>query len=254
MQRLSNLTRDALDASNRLDIQFLRRELDGSIARMDTCKLDVLGDSIGQNLAILGHSVHLNLLGMLDELRHDNGMILRHVGRQLEETLQLVFVRADIHRCTREYIGRTHQNGESHPIDKGIDVLHRGQRTPFGLVDTQLVKHLRELRTVLCAIDILSGSSQNGHMLLIEIDCQVVGYLAARRDDDTMGLFHIDDVQYALEGEFVEIQTVTHIVIRRYGLRIVVDHHRAPPLFADGIQRLDATPVELNGRTDAIGS
>ena len=91
-------------------------------------------------------------------------------------------------------------------------------------------------------------------MLLIEIDGKVIGDLSARGDNDAMGLFKLDNVEHPLEGEFVEVETVAHIVVGRDGLGIVVDHHRAPALAADGVQRLHTTPVELYGRADAVGT
>ena len=80
MQGFRYLTRDALDAANRLYIQLLWRELDRSITGMNTSKLDMLRDGISQNLPILSHCIHLYLLGMFDKLRHDDRMILRHVS------------------------------------------------------------------------------------------------------------------------------------------------------------------------------
>ena len=67
---------------------------------MYTSKLDVLRDSVCDNLTILGNGIHLNLLGMLDELAHYNRVVLANVGSQLEESLQLVLVRANVHGST----------------------------------------------------------------------------------------------------------------------------------------------------------
>ena len=100
MQFLGNHLADTLDAADGLTIQFLWRELDGGIARMDTGKLDVLADGIGDNLTVLGHGIHLHLLGMLNELAHHHGMVFRHIGCKTEEAFQLVFVGTYIHRST----------------------------------------------------------------------------------------------------------------------------------------------------------
>ena len=142
MQCLGNLSGDAFDAAHRLHIEFLRRELNGSIAGVNARKLNVLTDGIGKNLAVLGHSVHLYLLGVLDEFRNHYGVILRHIGSQLEKALQLVFIGTDIHGCSREYIAGANQNGVAHTLYETADVGHRGQCAPFGLVNTQLIEHL----------------------------------------------------------------------------------------------------------------
>ena len=69
-----------------------------------------------------------------------------------------------------------------------------------------------------------------------------------------MGILEFDDVHDALEGEFVEIETIAHVVVCGDSLGIVVDHHGAVSLAADGVEGLYATPVELYAGADAIGS
>ncbi|CUP62700.1 Uncharacterised protein [Segatella copri] len=54
---------------------------------------------------------------------------------------------------------------------------------------------------------------------------QVVWNLTTGRYDDTMRLLHLDDIHHTLEGQLVEVETVAHIVVGRYGLWVVVDHH-----------------------------
>ena len=85
MKFLCNLSTDALDAPDRLNIEFLRWELDGGITAVDTGKLDMLGDGIGQNLTIAGHGIHLNLLRVLYELADDHRMVLADVGGKPQE-------------------------------------------------------------------------------------------------------------------------------------------------------------------------
>ena len=115
-------------------------------------------------------------------------------------------------------------------------------------------QHLRELSTVLCVIDVLSLGPKDWHILCIELHRQVVRNLTTGRYDDTVRLFQVDDIHHTLECQLIEVETVAHIVVGRYGLRVIVDHHRAPTLLTDGIQCLHTTPVELNGRTDAVST
>ena len=61
-----------------------------------------------------------------------------------------------------------------------------------------------------------------------------------------MRILHVDDVHNTLECEFVEIQTVAHIVVGRHSLRVIIDHDRAIAMLANSIQCLYTTPVELN--------
>ena len=105
-----------------------------------------------------------------------------------------------------------------------MDVGHGGQGTPFGLVDAMTGQHGGELGTILCVVDVLCLGAKDGHMLLIEAHGEVVGYLSAGGDDDAIGLFQFDDVHNALEGEFVKVEPVAHVIVGGDGLGVVVDH------------------------------
>ena len=192
---------------------------------MNTGKLDVLGNRIGNHLAILCHCIHLNLLGMFDKLTYYHWVILTYIGSQLQESLQLILVRTYVHRSTRKHVARTNQYWETYTLDEVVDVLHRGQGAPLWLVDAVVGQHLRELGTVLSVIDVLGSSTQDWHILCIQVHSQVVWNLTTGRYDDAMRLLHLDDIHHTLEGQLVEVETVAHIVVGRYGLWVVVDHH-----------------------------
>ncbi len=37
-----------------------------------------------------------------------------------------------------------------------------------------------------------------------------------------MRLLQVDDIHHTLEGQLIEVETVAHIVVGRYGLRVIV--------------------------------
>ena len=69
-----------------------------------------------------------------------------------------------------------------------------------------------------------------------------------------MRILQFQNIHHTFKSQFIKVQTVAHIVIRRYGFRIIVNHDTAPSLLANGIQSLYATPVEFYGRTDTIST
>ena len=82
-------------------------------------------------------------------------------------------------------------------------------------------------------------------MATVELHGQVVGYLAADAHDYAAGRLEVDDVHHALKRQLVEVETVAHVVVGRYGLGIVVDHYRPVAELAAGACGVDRTPVEL---------
>ena len=127
----------------------------------------MLADGILNNLTLIRNGIELDLLGFLHKLAHYHGVILRHLGGHLQKALQLFVVVTYIHRCTREYVRRTHENGEANLIDKLLDVVKRRQRAPCRLVDTQFIEHRREFITVLSAVDINRRGAQDRYTLFI---------------------------------------------------------------------------------------
>ena len=91
-------------------------------------------------------------------------------------------------------------------------------------------------------------------MLLVQTHRQVVRDLAACRNNHAVGIFEFEDIHHTLEGQFVEIEAVAHIIVGRDRFRIVVDHHRTPALLADRFQRLHTTPVELYRAADPVSA
>ena len=77
------------------------------------------------------------------------------------------------------------------------------------------------------------------------VDVQLLGNLMISKYDKVMRHLHLDDIHHTLEDQLGEVETVAHIIVSRYGLRGVVDHHRAPAFLAVGVQCQNATPVEL---------
>ena len=254
MQRFGDLAADALDAAYRLDVELLTWELNRRVARMHPCELDMLADGVGDDLAALGYGVNLDFLSVLDELAHHDGVLLRNIGSQLEEAVELFLVGADIHRCPREDVAGTHQHGEANLGDELVDIREARQLLPAGLVDAELVEHGGELVAVLCIIDVFGLRPEDGDALRVELESEVIGDLSARREDDTAWRLQIKDVKYALEGQLIEVQTVGDIVVRADGLGIIVDHHRAVALLADRLQGVDATPVEFYRAADAVST
>ena len=134
MKSLGYLPGNLLDAAHRLHIELLRGELDCGVARMDTGKLDMLRDGVKFDFSVLRHCVHLNLLGLLNELADHHRVFLRHVGRQTEEARKLLLVGADIHGGARKHVGGTHKNWESYLGHELVDGFERRKLTPARLV------------------------------------------------------------------------------------------------------------------------
>ena len=191
---------------------------------------------------------------MFDELADNDRMFLRHVGCQLQEAFEFFLVGADIHGGATQHITRTNQDRKTHLSHKLVDIFHRRKLFPTRLVYTDAVQHGGKFLAIFGIVDTLGGCPQDIDMLLVQTHRQVIGYLAACRDNHAMRIFQFEDIHHTLEGQFIEVKAVTHIIVGRNCFRIVVDHHRTPTFLTDRFQRLHATPVELDRTADPVSA
>ena len=83
----------------------------------------MLTDRIGNKLALVGDGIHLDLLRILHKVGNHHRVLLRDIRGKTEEALELLLIGADIHRCTTEDIGGTHQHRITDLIDKLLDIV-----------------------------------------------------------------------------------------------------------------------------------
>ena len=216
--------------------------------------LHMLGDGVFHDLAVAGHGVKLDLLGVFKEFGDHDRIFLRHLRRLAEELMHLLVVVADVHRCAGKHIAGTYEDREPYFLHEFVDLVFSGQLLPAGLVDAELVEHGGELVAVLGAVDRDGGGAEHGDVAAVELHREVVGDLSAHADDDAVGSLKVDDVHHALEAELVEVEAVAHIVVGRHCLRVVVDHDCLVAELAAGGGGVDRTPVKLHRAADAVGS
>ena len=84
------------------------------------------------------------------------------------------------------------------------------------MVDTDSVKHTRELVSVLGRVNHLRGGTQDLDIKTVEGQRDVVRGLTAHGEDDTAGLLELVNVEDGLESDVLEVKTVGLIVVGGY--------------------------------------
>eukprot|EP00754_Rhynchopus_humris_P032214 Rhum_TRINITY_DN15387_c0_g1::Rhum_TRINITY_DN15387_c0_g1_i3::g.154543::m.154543 len=148
VERLHQLAHDLLDAPHRLDVQLLGRQHQRGVARVHAGVLNVLGHGVVDDAAVLGDGVHLHLLRVLHELRHDDGVVAVHLRGLAQVRDEVLLVVGDVHGGTRQHVRRTHEHGVLDAAAELLRLLEGAGVDPLGLVDVQLVAELAELVAV----------------------------------------------------------------------------------------------------------
>ena len=90
--------------------------------------------------------------------------------------------------------------------------------------------------TVLCLVDVGCRCAEDRDIMFMQSECQVVWYLAAHRDNYPVRRFKVYDVHDPLEGQFIKIEPVAFVIVRRDGLRVIIDQHSPVALFLYGLE------------------
>lgn len=101
-----------------LHIQLLCGKNDGRVTTVYTSILQVLSDSIVENMALIGDGIKLNLLCIKNELGHNDRFVSRNVRCKLEEVLQLTHISGNTHSCSGKDKTGTNQDWETDQLRK----------------------------------------------------------------------------------------------------------------------------------------
>ena len=163
---------------------------------------------------------------------------------------QFLLLRDDLHRAAAQNEARAHQ----HRIPDGgrrgdslLDIGHRGaDRFRNSQPDEKLLKEIAVLR----AADRLAVGPDEPDAPGCKRLRQVHRGLAAQRRDDPVRLLQLDDVHHILDAQRLKIELVRRRVIRRHGLRVVVDHDGLVARVPDRLHRVHRGVVKLDALPD----
>jgi len=251
---VSDLLGSNLDSSNGLGVEVLRRKNEGRVSGVDSSVLDVLRDVVHDHLSVLRDGVHLDLLGLLDVLGDDDGVISRDGGSLVEVGREIVRRRDDVHRSSRENVRGSNEDWVSDSVAEGSGLVETVELLPERLVDSDLVEHSRELVSVLGGIDHLGRGSVDLDVLSEERESDVVGRLSSHGHHDSARPLGVVDVEDRLERDVLEVEPVRLVVIGGDRLGVVVDHDRLESEASKSPDGSDGAPVELDGGSDSVDS
>ena len=145
--------------------------------------------------------------------------------------------------------------GIADPLGERQGLLDRVGHAAFRLGDPEPVEERREAGPLLGLVDRLEVGAEERHAGRGERRGEVERRLAAERDDGrkrrlAFRRLGVDDAPDALDVERLEVEPRGGVEVGRDGLRVRVDHHRAPALAPEDLGRLDRAVVELDPLPD----
>lgn len=181
-------------------------------------------------------------------------MLARDVGGLVKVRVEVVARVDDVHGGSGEDVRGANEDGVADLVAELVGGGHRRELLPEGLVDAEVVEHARELVTVLGHVDHLGRGTEDLDALAVQGKGDVVRRLSSHRNDDSARRLDLVDVEDRLEADDLEVEAVGLVVVGTDRLGVVVDHDRLESAVANGPDRANGAPIELDGRSDAVDS
>ncbi|GKT75685.1 hypothetical protein ColTof4_08108 [Colletotrichum tofieldiae] len=234
---LRNPLSDILDTVHGGLVEVRRGQDKSGVTGVDTSLLDVLTNSMEDQVAVRSNTVNIDLLGTLNELADDDRVVGRHVGGGLKLLLQVLLTVNDSHGSTGKDVTGANKNGVSDLISKGLSLLDGGELLPCRLVDANAIEDLGELLSVLGLVNVLRVGSENLSTAgLLETKRNVLGKLATDGDHDSGSALELVNIHNTLITQLLEIKLISSVEI------------------GAGLGGTNSTPIKLNGATNAVNT
>ncbi len=221
---------------------------------MDTSLLDMLHDATHVHGLGVTDRVDVDLDRTLKEAVEQYGVVRRDAHGLGHVALEIVLVVRDHHAASAQHVTGTHEERESDATSDLDGLFERVGGACGRIRDPQFVEYCREELAVLGQVDRLGARAHDRHARVFERMCELEWSLPAEGHDDALGLLGSDDVHDVLEGERLEIESITRIVVGGDRLRVAVDHDRLVTHLSQRIGTVHAAVVELDTLPDAVRS
>src|SRR5690606_20656066 len=127
---------------------------------------------------------------------------------------------------------------------RGLPVGRRG--------NLELLQDVRELAPTLGQIHHMVGRTKNADAVPVEVLGQLERCLPPELHDHPDRILVLDDVEHAFPVHGLEVELIRYVEIRRYGLRIAVDHDGLVAQLAGGHDPVHAGVIELDALADSV--
>src|SRR5438105_14372734 len=108
--------------------------------------------------------------------------------------------------------------------------------------------------SILGAIDINGGGSDNNQSRMMKLKGDVVRGLTTNRDQHSNALLPRVNIEHVFQANLVEVKSVTAVIIGTDCLWIEIQKNRAVAQLSENAGRIHATPIKLYRTADAVGA
>ena len=233
-----------------------RRQGARGVAGVNAGFLDVLHHAAQVDLVAVAQGVDIDLDGRVQEAVHQDRVVWGELGGALDIVLQRLLIVDDFHAAAAQYVGRANQNRVA---DGGRDLpslLEGGCGAIRWRCQLCLIEDLAEFAAVLGGVNGRRAGAHHRYAGGVEALCQAQRGLAAQLHQHAGnlagGCLCVVDLHDVFEGQRLEVQAVSGVIVGRYRLWVAVDHHGLISLAGKLKGGVHAGVVEFDALANAV--
>ena len=233
-----------------------RRQCARRVTGVDPGLLDMFHDPGEVELLAVEDGIDIDLDRVVKESVDEHRVVGSDLGcpRQIVGEHRLVV--DDLHAATAEDVARPHEDGVADVIRDRLRLWKGRRGSVLGSRESSGREDASERASLLGEVDGLRAGAHDRNACVLERLREAERRLAPELDDhadERAGLLlEMDDLQYILEGERLEVEAIGGVVVGRDGLRIAIDHDGLVAGVAQGERGVHARVVELDPLTDSV--
>jgi hypothetical protein len=215
--------------------------------------LDVLHDAADHDALAVRDGVDVHLRGVRQKAVHEHRVRRRGHHRFAHVGAQRTHVVNDFHAPAAQHVGGPHQHRIADPLRDDLGLRSAARHAGRWALQPQVLEQGFEALPIFGAVDGVRRCAQDGHPIALQRHGQTQRRLTSELDDHALGLLRLHDLEHVFQGEWLEVEAIAGVVVRRDGFGIAVDHDRLEARLAQRKGRVHTAVVELDALSDPVG-
>ena len=198
----------------------------------------------------VANGIYLNLFAA-NVLIHQNRLILVNFYCSLQVVTKRFFLGDDLHGSATEDKAGTDKYGVTDFLGRLCACLDTGYCLSFRLRNIQGNEQFFKGITVFRTLNSIAVGADDFHSTVSERFCQIDSSLTAQGCNNTLRLFHLDDVHNIFHAQRLKIELIRAGIVGGNSFGVVVDDNGFITRCLNGLYRMDSRIVKLNALTNA---
>ena len=180
---------------------------------MNASLFNMLHDAGNDDLVTVRNSIDIHFYGMIQKVIQQYRRVIGNLNCFMHISIKIFVTMNDFHCAPAKHIGWPYDQRITNLVGERYSAIGTRCCAVRGLLEVSLVQHLLKSFPVLGKINRVRRGTNNWRSRCFQIPGQLQWRLPAILHNHTSGFFNMQDFQYVLQCQRLEIQPVRSIVV-----------------------------------------